>query len=156
LVDASTDPMGPNDPNLINDTTKNLLLTERYDDLKVQAILKEIAGQASHLSPNITNPQVPALFGMNFQAVSVAEKYSLGGIVILPNGDTAPSAVLEAAMQHTDASIGKILAALKNTTDPVNGGSLWNSTDLVLTAKHGQAPRQGVGGLMKDSTIPDL
>jgi YVTN family beta-propeller protein len=156
LVDASTDPLGPNDPNLINDTTHNLLLTEKYDDLKVQAILNEIAGKASHSSPGIPNPQIPALFGMNFQAVSVAQKYSLGGIVVLPDGTTAPSAVLEAAIQHTDASIGKIVAALQNTQDPQNGGSLWNSTDLIVTAKHGQAPRQGVGGLMADSTLPDL
>src|SRR5262249_15610785 len=138
LVDASTDPMGPNDPNLINDTTHNLLLTEKYDDLKVQAILNEIAGQASHASPDITNPQAPALFGMTFQAVSVAQKYAFGGIVILPDGSTAPSQVLQAAIQHTDASIGKIVAALQNTKDPQNGGSLWNTTEVVLTAKHGQ------------------
>jgi YVTN family beta-propeller protein len=156
LVDASTDPLGPSDPNLINDTTHNLLLTEAYDDLKVQAILNEIAGQASHPSPGITSPQVPALFGMNFQAVSVAQKYGLGGIVLLPNGDTAPSEVLQAAVQHTDASIGKIIAALQNTKDDVNGGSLWNSTDLVLLAKHGQDPRVGVGGLMADSTVPGI
>jgi YVTN family beta-propeller protein len=156
LVDASTDPMGPNDPNLINDTTHNLLLTEKYDDLKVQAILNEIAGQASHSSPDITNPQVPALFGMNFQAVSVAQKYALGGIVLLPDGSTAPSQVLEAAIQHTDASIGKIVAALQNTTDLQTGGSLWNTTEVVLTAKHGQTPRVNPGGLMADSTIPNL
>ena len=45
LVDPSTDPLGPNDPNLINDTTHNVLLTEAYDDLKVQAILNEIGGK---------------------------------------------------------------------------------------------------------------
>jgi YVTN family beta-propeller protein len=172
LVDPSTDPdnvdangnhqLFPDangnfiDPNLITDTTHNLLLTEKYDDLKVQAILNEIAGQASHSSPNITNPQVPALFGMNFQAVSVAQKYAQGGIVLLPDGSTAPSAVLEAALQHTDASIGKIIAALQNTADPSVGGSLWNTTEVVLTAKHGQTPRVNPAGLMKDSTIPDL
>ena len=48
LVDPSTDPQGPNDPNLINDTTTNVLLTEKYDDLKVQAILNEIKGLPSH------------------------------------------------------------------------------------------------------------
>jgi arylsulfatase A-like enzyme len=150
LVDPSTDPQGPNDPNLINDTTKNVLLTEGYDDLKVQAILNEINGQASHSSPTITAPEVPALFGMNFQAVSVAEKYGLGGISLLPNGqEGAPSNVLQAAIQHTDASVGKIVAALK-------AANLWSSTELYLTAKHGQAPRVGVGGLMADSTLPNI
>jgi YVTN family beta-propeller protein len=164
LVDPSTDPVGPFDPktglsldpHLINDTTHNLLLTEKYDDLKVQAILNEIAGKASHPSPNITDPQVPALFGMNFQAVSVAQKYANGGIVLLPGGDTAPSAVLEAALKHTDASIGKIVAALQGTKDPTVGGSLWNTTEVVLTAKHGQTPRVNPAGLMKDSTLSDL
>ena len=150
LVDASTDPDGPSDPNLINDTTHNLLLTERYDDLKVQAILNEINGQASHASPTITASQIPALFGMNFQAVSVAEKYGLGGITLLPNGqEGAPSAVLQAAIQHTDASIGKIVNALK-------AAHIWNSTEIYVMAKHGQNPRVGVGGLMADSTIPNV
>jgi hypothetical protein len=157
LVDASTDPMGAADPNLINDTTHNMLLTEKYDDLKVQALLREIAGKASHKSPSITDPEIPAIFGMNFQAVSVAQKYGFGGITLLPNGQEGPpSPILQAAMLHTDASIGKIVAALKSTMDPHGGGSLWHTTDLVLTAKHGQAPRVGAGGLMKDSTLPDL
>lgn len=150
LVDPSTDPLGPNDPNLINDTTHNMLLTEAYDDLKVNAILREIAGQASHASPDITNPQVPNLFGMNFQAVSVAEKYYLGGVSLLPNGqEGAPSAILQAAIKHTDASVGKIVSALK-------AGNIWNSTMMVVMAKHGQAPRVGHAGIMADSTLPDL
>src|SRR5262249_30283034 len=56
LVDPSTDPMGPNDPNLINDTTHNLLLTEKYDDLKVQAILNEVAGHLSHPTSGAIDP----------------------------------------------------------------------------------------------------
>src|SRR5262249_54912533 len=156
LVDPSTDPMGPNDPHLIDDTTHNLLLTEKYDDLKVQAILHEIAGLASHSSPDITNPQIPAIFGMNFQAVSVAEKYALGGIVLLPDGGEAPSAIMEAALRHTDASIGRIVAALQSATDPAGGGSLWATTEVVVTAKHGQAPRLNYGGLMKDNKLPNI
>jgi arylsulfatase A-like enzyme len=164
LVDPSTDPdnvdahgnhqLFPDsngnfiDPNLITDTTHNTLLTMKYDELKVQAILKEIAGKASHAG--IANPQVPAIFGMNFQAVSVAEKYYLGGINMLPNGqEGAPSKVLQAALQHTDASIGEIVAALKSA-------GLWNSTELYVTAKHGQDPRVGFAGIMMDSTLPNL
>ena len=74
LVDPSTDPQGPNDPNLINDTTTNVLLTEKYDDLKVQAILNEIKGLPSHTFFGSDKSQIPAIFGMNFQAVSVAQK----------------------------------------------------------------------------------
>jgi arylsulfatase A-like enzyme len=147
LVDASTDPIA-NDPNL-QDITTNPLLTEKYDDLKVAAIINEIHGQASHSSATITNPQVPALFGMNFQAVSVSQKYFAGGITRLQDGSTAPSQVLEAVLQHTDASIGQIVAALHSS-------GLWNSTGIFLTAKHGQTPRVGVAGLMADSTLGNV
>ena len=47
------------------------------------------------------------------------------------------------------------MAALQNTGDS-RGAPLWNSTDLILTAKHGQNPRVGVGGLMADSTLPGV
>jgi hypothetical protein len=150
LVDASTDPQGANDPNLINDTTTNVLLTEKYDDLKVNAILKEIQGKKSHDFTSKVDPEIPAIFGMNFQAVSVAQKDAHGGINLLPNGqEGAPSAILEGAMMHTDASVGKIVAALK-------AAGIWDSTDLYLTAKHGQDPRVGLAGLMSDSTLPNL
>jgi hypothetical protein len=148
LVDSTTDPVGPNDPNL-ETLTNNPLLTEKYDDLKVRAIINEIHGQPSHPGANITNPQVPAIFGMNFQAVSVAEKYYAGGIAQLPDGSTAPSLVLEAALQHTDASIGQIAAALHMS-------GLWNSTEMFVTAKHGQNPRVGVGGLLADNTFANV
>jgi arylsulfatase A-like enzyme len=150
LVDPSTDPQGPNDPNLTNDTTHNVLLTEKYDDLKVQAILNEIAGQKSHNFFSTIAPQIPAIFGMNFQAVSVAQKDAHGGINLLPNGQEGlPSSLLEGAIQHTDQSIGAIVAALQNA-------GIWNKTLLVLTAKHGQDPRVGLGGLMPAGTLSNL
>ena len=150
LVDPSTDPQGPNDPNLINDTTTNVLLTEKYDDLKVQAILNEIKGLPSHTFFGSDKSQIPAIFGMNFQAVSVAQKDAHGGIALLPNGqEGAPSALLEGAMQHTDQSIGKIVDALHQA-------SIWDTTQLYVLAKHGQDPRVGLAGLMDDSTLPDL
>jgi hypothetical protein len=158
LVDPSTDLVGPFDPttgfsldpNLINDTTKNVLLTEKYDDLKVQAILNEINGLPSHTFFHSNLSQIPAIFGMNFQAVSVAEKDANGGINLLPNGQEGlPNTVLEGAIEHTDDSIGKITAALK-------AAGIWDSTLVVLTAKHGQAPRVGLGGLMVGGTLPSL
>ncbi len=58
--------------------------TEVYDDFKVQAILNEIAGHWSDdglpgASDVVGRPGVPALFGMNFQAVSVAQKSAFSG-----------------------------------------------------------------------------
>ena len=146
LVDPSTDPLGAMDPNL-EGTTNNVLLTERNDDLKVQAILNEINGK----DPFGTKAaKVPNLFGFNFQAVSVAEKDATGGVTLLPNGQEGPPTdLLKAAMAHTDASINAIVSALKTN-------NLWSSTLIALTAKHGQTPRVGNAGLMKDSTLPDL
>ena len=140
LVDASTDPLGANDPNL-EPINRNVLLTERYDDLKVQAILNEINGKTA-LGTDAA--PVPNLFAMNFQAVSVAQKFGMGGIVA-----QGPSDILKAAIQHTDASIGRITAALK-------GAGLWDSTELVVTAKHGQNPRVGPAGLLDGKTLPTL
>ena len=148
LVDPSTDPEGSNDPNL-ESTTNNVLLTEKYDDLKVQALLNEIAGKASHSSPNITAPQVPNLFAMNFQSVTTAEVLYAGGINRLPDGKEAPSAILESAIENTDNSIGEIVSALKNT-------GLWKSTEVYLTAKQGQDPRVGPAGLISANVIPNL
>src|SRR5271157_917882 len=150
LVDPSTDPQGPNDPNLINDTTTNVLLTEKYDDLKVQAILNEIKGLPSHTFFGSDKSQIPAIFGMNFQAVSVAQKDAHGGIALLPNGqEGAPSALLEGAIQHTDQSIGTIVSALHQA-------DIWSTTQLYVLAKHGQDPRVGLGGLMKANTLTNL
>src|SRR5262249_53058758 len=64
LVDPLSDPDGPNDPHLLT-ITNNVLLAEKYDDLKVRAILNEI--DARNPQGTAAGP-IPALFGMNFQA----------------------------------------------------------------------------------------
>jgi arylsulfatase A-like enzyme len=156
LVDASTDPVAvdptthmSSDPNL-ELTTNNVLLTEKYDDLKVHAILNEIQGLPSHTFAGSDKSKVPAIFAMNFQAVSVAQKDFNGGIAQLPNGqEGAPSGLLESALQHTDRSIGTIVAALKSA-------GLWDETEIYLTAKHGQTPRVGHAGLIKDDSLNNV
>src|SRR5262249_19366133 len=75
--------------------------TEPYDDLKVQAILNEIAGK-DHTGTK-TEP-VPAIFGMNFQAVSVAQKDANKDYV---DAAGTPTPELEGALDHTDQSISK-------------------------------------------------
>jgi hypothetical protein len=144
LVYGPTDPDGPNDPNLIN-ITQNVLLAEKYDDLKVQAVLNEINGLNS---AGTSSAPVPALFGTNFQEVSIAQKYSKGGIDTV-NGVETPSILYLQALQNTDASIGKIEDALK-------AHGLWNSTLMVVTAKHGQAPRIDAAVRMADSQLPNV
>src|SRR5215831_10027560 len=81
--------------------------TEAYDDLKVQAILNEIDGK-DHSGTK--DEPVPAIFGMNFQAVSVAQKLAGGGYL---DANATPSPLLQDALDHTDASVGKMLDALQ-------------------------------------------
>ncbi len=82
------------------------------------------------------------MFGMNFQALSVAQKVLSGGIA----ADGTPSADLETALKHTDQSIGEIIQQLKQN-------NLYDSTLIVLTAKHGQNPRLGSATLVKDNVF---
>lgn len=98
-----------------------------YDDRKVAALLQLIAGK-DHTGATFVG--VPAVFGMNFQGVSVTQKTPGSGYA---NGDATPTATLLHAFDRTDASVGKIVAALK-------GQGLWSRTLLMVTAVHGDAP----------------
>jgi hypothetical protein len=100
---------------------------EAYDDVKVQAILNQIAGRRSDGSPG---RGVPAIFGMNFQAVSVSQKLPVGGY---RDAAGTPSVLLAHALAHTDASIGRMVEALAER-------HLLDSTLVIVSAKHGQSP----------------
>jgi hypothetical protein len=100
---------------------------EAYDDVKVQAVLNEIEGKRSDGTPG---KGVPTVFGMNFQAVSVGQKLPVGGYV---DASGTPGPVLAGALAHTDASIGKMVAALEKK-------GLLDDTLVIVTAKHGQSP----------------
>ncbi len=104
-----------------------------YDTLKVDAILNEIDGK-NHLGTRRT--QVPTIFGMNFQAVSVGQK-----LIEQSNGVTGgyldaagtPSEALLGEFKFVDASIAAFVRELKTR-------GLYDSTLIVITAKHGQSP----------------
>ena len=104
-----------------------------YDTLKVDAILNEINGK-NHLGTKTT--KVPTVFGMNFQALSVGQKlieasnHVTGGYL---DAAGTPSAALINEFQFVDASIGAFVNELKKQ-------GLFNSTLIVITAKHGQSP----------------
>lgn len=97
-----------------------------YDDRKVAALLNLMAGKDHTGQQSVA---VPALFGMDFQGVSVAQK-TVGGYV---DASGTPSAGLLTAFDRTDASLGKILDTLKTS-------GLWDSTTVFVTAIHGQSP----------------
>ena len=122
-------------------------LIKAYDDLKVAGLLNELNGKSALGTTTNSSggtAQVPALAYMNFQAVSVAQKAQIGGIPTASN----PSATLKDALSHTDQSFKAIL-------DTLQANGLSDSTLVVLTAKHGQAPRVGVGIQVKGSVITD-
>jgi hypothetical protein len=104
-----------------------------YDALKAQAIISEIDGRTHDGSKRA---QVPDVFGMNFQAVSVGEKLvektvSIQGGYMDAYG--TPSAALLNEIQFVDTSIGAMVAELKKQ-------NLYDSTLIIVTAKHGQSP----------------
>lgn len=107
--------------------TGSISATEAYDDLKVQAILNEIDGKDSS---GTTEAPVPVIFGMNFQAVSVGQKLPVGGYL---DAEGTPTANLAGALAHTDASLGRMVAELRKQ-------GLYDTTLIIVTAKHGQSP----------------
>lgn len=111
----------------VSDFTTCVPAVEAYDDVKVQAIINEIDGKSSD---GTATTVVPVVFGMNFQGVSVAQKLPVGGYT---DAKGTPSANLANAIAHTDASLGKMVAELK-------AKGLYDSTLIIISAKHGQSP----------------
>jgi predicted AlkP superfamily pyrophosphatase or phosphodiesterase len=126
------------------DNTHSVVCTVLNDQLKVQGIINEING---FTHDGKTHVGVPALFGMNFQGVSVGQKLSAdnydnscaadtqftgqpGGY---KDGSGTPTSVLAYALDQTDAALASMIAGLK-------AQNLHDSTVVIVTAKHGQSP----------------
>ena len=131
-----------------NDWTKNNAATMEYDSFKVQAILNEIDG-FDHSGKNQVG--VPAIFGMNFQTVSPAQKLPTsdgltGGY--LPGG-TVPGPLLVRALNYINTEIGLMVARIQ-------AQGLAGSTAIIISAKHGQSPTDpGALARVPDSPIID-
>ena len=110
-----------------SDYTKDNGLTRFYDSFKVQAVINEING-FDHSGK--TKVWTPAIFGMNFQTISTAEKLPSGGY--MPDGVT-PSPLLESALNYINDNVAAFQSAIK-------GRGLQNKTTIILSAKHGQSP----------------
>ncbi len=132
-------------PYFITDYVSN---TEAYDQIKVDGILNQIDARTSAGTPT---GGVPAIFGMNFQTVSVAEKdvdpsktcdpsrndgtpcdpgYVPGGY---KPGTLAFTPQLEGGLAYVDTAMGSIVHELA-------ARHLTATTQIILTAKHGQSP----------------
>ena len=105
------------------------------DELKVKAIVNECKG-FDHTGTHHVG--TPAIFGMNFQAVSVGEKLAKDpNVPALTGGykdaDGTPGPALDSALHFVDESLGDMVAALK-------AGGVYDDTTIIVTAKHGQSP----------------
>lgn len=129
-----TDPNAP-------DWTGSNVDTQKYDTIKVLSIINEING-FDHAGRN--TPGTPALFGMNFQSVSTAEKLNTSATPQNPNPNQlggynvngTPGPVMVSALNFVDAS-------LKQIQDAVNSSpNTQGSTAIIVSAKHGQSPVQ--------------
>jgi hypothetical protein len=132
------------------DATASVVCTAENDQLKVAAVVNEIRGyrhDGNALFGGVT--LAPTLFGMNFQAVSVGQKLAkdnYDGSCTLPDdaslagkaggyvdGAGTPSDVLAYGLDKTDQALATMIAALKQA-------NIYDSTLMVVTAKHGQSP----------------
>ena len=128
------------------DNTISVVCTVQNDYLKVQGVINEIHGRHHDGTPGLG---IPAVLGMNFQAVSVGQKLSKdnpgGGCTSdtdpkingqpggYKDGSGTPTAVLAYGLDKTDAALAAMIQALKDQ-------GIYESTVIIVTAKHGQSP----------------
>jgi Type I phosphodiesterase / nucleotide pyrophosphatase len=121
-----------------DDYTTSYTGVRTYDSLKVKAVLNWIDGYDGARNER---KAVPAIFGMNFQAVSVGQKLAKAGNADTDksltggylNAQATPGNALELQFQFVDDALGKFMDELKHE-------HLDDSTLIVVSAKHGQSP----------------
>jgi hypothetical protein len=120
-----------------NDNTTSYAAVRAYDQIKVNAVLNWIDGWDSIHS---TKPGTPAIFGMNFQSVSVGQKLAKSGFGDDPgltggylDSNATPGNALSLQLAFVDHSLRRMIAELKKQ-------DLDSSTLVIISAKHGQSP----------------
>ena len=123
-----------------DDFTTSYKGVRTYDSIKVQAVLNWIDGFNSVRTKKL--PCAPAIFGMNFQAVSVGQKLAKAGDAdfktpTLTGGyldsNATPGSALTIQLKFVDKALGEFRHELA-----VQG--LEKSTLIIVSAKHGQSP----------------
>ena len=121
-----------------NGGKKDIAKTMANDDLRLTAVLNQLDG-FDHTGTMQVG--VPAILGMNFQAVNIAQKPSGYVDAFGSQPDTVyfisslkgKTPGLQQAMEHVDASIQAML-------DKINANGLTGSTLVIMAAKHGNSP----------------
>ena len=123
-----------------------------YDSLHVEAVINQIDGYTHDRSRKVG---VPALFGTNFQSVSVGEKLAVDPVSGLKGGYLdvlgTPGQALVGQIDFVDRSLGRMVQELK-------AQRVYDSTLIIVAAKHGQSPidvskRRGIGNGQPTATI---
>jgi hypothetical protein len=125
-------------------TLASLTKTKAFDELRVVSILNEIAGK-DHSGLNVA--PVPTIFGMNFQSLNSAKKVSPASGYSDHIG--TPDAFLADALDYTDNALQRMADALKTA-------GLFDSTAIIVTAKHGETPLDPPRTIVLTSVIPNL
>ena len=125
--------------------------TKQYDSYKVQAVINWINGYGH--SGHGPKAGTPAIYGMNFQVVSTAEKLksspavligpnahgkytegpSLPGGYVTVNGEQVPGPLLRSALDWVNDALQRMAGMIRADGEA-------GSTAIILTAKHGQSP----------------
>lgn len=114
-----------------DDWTKDNALTQVYDGIKVQAVVNEINGYDHSGTKKVGTP---AIFGMNFQTLSTAQKLPTSdGLTGGYNADGSAGPLVSRALSFVDAQLGAMVAQIAKTGQT-------NRFTIIVSAKHGQSP----------------
>ncbi len=123
-----------------DDFTTSYKGVRTYDSIKVRAVLNWIDGLNG--TGTVKLASAPAIFGMNFQAVSVGQKLAKAGDADFKtpdltggylDGKGTPGNALTMQLQFVDDALGEFRREL-------NVQGLEKSTLIIVSAKHGQSP----------------
>ena len=140
------------DPTYDDGWTTSFANIKCYDSLHVIAVINQIDGYNHERTKRVG---VPALFGTNFQAVSVGEKLKVDPVTGAKGGYTdvlgTPAQGMAEELEFVDQSLGSMVRELKKE-------GLYESTLIIISAKHGQSPiditkRRGIGGGQPAATV---
>ena len=114
-----------------DDWTTDNALTQEYDRIKVAAVVNEIDGLDHSGTRRVGTP---AIFGMNFQSVSTAQKLPLSdGLAGGYHTDGSPGPLVASALSFVNTEVAVLRQAIADR-------HLQSTTTIVLSAKHGQSP----------------
>ncbi len=129
----------------IGSSTRDVKGQQAYDDIKVEESSNEIRQQGPHWKDRCGS--AGAFSAWPFRRLDMRKSLREGGYA---DASGTPSAPLLDTIEHTDRSIGKMVDALK-------ARGLLDSTLIIISAKHAQAPMDASKHrIIDDRIIPGI